>query len=370
MANFSPMIGKIAGIDVQLHWTFILLLLFSLVISLPLFMIFVLLFLFVFLHELAHSITAKNNNIPVQKIILYPLGGGSVIDMDNIDPHLEFRISLAGPLSNFFFGFVLGAIVILMPGGFAKSIMQLLFLLNILLAASNIIPWFPLDGGRILRSYLQRKRSFFTSTEITVKASNVITILFILGTFIFVYLSNGYSLLYKETIVIFDLFIAIFFYGGAQAEMQSAYVRNYTSDLPLSAVTSKNYIMLKPSVKMGSLYNEMLAHHTHLVIFKQGNEFRLVSHLPTVISNKGVGNLIKKDIAYFSSPLPVISYNAKPFQALTKMQIYDSGIIGIVKSGKLIGIIQRQHLESVLSLHISKSSKLSKGQKRQGNEGV
>ncbi len=366
MANFSPTIGKIAGIDVQLHWTFILLLLFSLAISLPLFMIFVLLFLFVFLHELAHSITAKNNNIPVQKIILYPLGGGSVIDMDNINPRLEFRVSLAGPLSNFFFGFVLGAIVIFMPGGFAKSIVQLLFILNILLAASNIIPWFPLDGGRILRSYLQQKRSFFASTEMTVKVSNVITVLFILGTFVFVYLSNGYSLLYKETIIVFDLFIAIFFYGGAQAEMQSAYVRNYTADLPLSTVISKNYITLKPSVKMGGLYDKMLAHHTHLVIFKQGGEFRLVSHLPTVISNKGVSNLIRKNIAYFSSPLPVIPYNSKPFQALNKMQVYETGIIGVVRNGRLIGIIQRQHLESVLSLHISKDGKYYKNPKMHG----
>ena len=97
MAGASPNIGSIYGIPIELHWTFIVMMLLALAISVNLFIIFVLLFVCVFLHELAHSVTAIRNNISVKKIILYPLGGGSMIDMDEVPPKLEFMIAIALP---------------------------------------------------------------------------------------------------------------------------------------------------------------------------------------------------------------------------------------------------------------------------------
>ena len=76
MVNISPYIGSISGIKIQLHWSFVLLLVFSLVLSFYLFAVIVLLFVCVLLHELAHSITSKRNGIGVKKIILLPIGGG------------------------------------------------------------------------------------------------------------------------------------------------------------------------------------------------------------------------------------------------------------------------------------------------------
>ncbi len=80
MAVQSLGIGKIFGIEIELHWTFLLLLLFTLLISTFVFILIVLLFVCVLIHELAHSITSLRNGIKVKKIILLPIGGASIIE--------------------------------------------------------------------------------------------------------------------------------------------------------------------------------------------------------------------------------------------------------------------------------------------------
>ena len=193
MAGASPNIGSIYGVPIELHWTFIVMMLLALAISVNLFIIFVLLFVCVFLHELAHSVTAIRNNISVKKIILYPLGGGSMIDMDEVPPKLEFMIAIAGPVSSFLLAFIFGIAVIFIPAGTIELFVQLLFILNLLLAVFNILPWFPLDGGRVLRSWLEKKRDFLSATKLTVNISNAIIVLFVIGTIAFVAVRPDYA---------------------------------------------------------------------------------------------------------------------------------------------------------------------------------
>ena len=255
MVNISPYIGSISGIKIQLHWSFVLLLVFSLVLSLYLFAVIVLLFICVLLHELAHSITSKRNGIGVKKIILLPIGGASVIDMEEIDPDIEFRISIAGPIASIFIGVALGVAVVLIPGGAVRHLVQLLFLINILLGVFNLLPGFPLDGGRVFRSYEQKKHSFFDATKITVKLSKIVIVLFIVGTVIYAAVEPGYTFAYREFVVFWDILIAIFLYGGAQAEYQTAYVREMAADLRVRDAVSKDFASVKPGTTIGELYN-------------------------------------------------------------------------------------------------------------------
>ncbi len=356
MANSSPYIGSIYGIPVELHWTFILMMLLALVISLNLFLIFLLLFICVFLHELAHSITAIRNGIKVKKIILYPLGGGSIIDLDDVPPRLEFMIAIAGPVSSFLLAFIFGFIVIFIPAGTVELFVQLLFLLNLLLAVFNILPWFPLDGGRVLRSWLEKKRDFLSATRLTVNISNAIIVLFVIGTFVFVGLENGYSLLYKEFIVLWDIFIAAFLYGGAKAELQNAYIKEYTKGLKISSAVSHNYTMLKGKPTIHAIYNAVIKSHTHIVLFKEGNDIYVVSRIPRnlVDASKPI------DIMNFSVKLDSFDSNEQIYNVYSKMQNNELGIAAIMRHGKFIGIAQIQHIESVISLHMAHNKANSK----------
>src|SRR5271170_3744124 len=112
MVDLSPKIGSIGGIDIQLHWTFIMLLIFILFLSFYLFVIWVLLFVCVLIHELVHSITSKRNGIKVKKIVLYPLGGGSIIDFEKVSPEIEFRISIVGPIASLLIAMIVGILTI------------------------------------------------------------------------------------------------------------------------------------------------------------------------------------------------------------------------------------------------------------------
>lgn len=364
MAGASPYIGRVYGIPIELHWTFILMMLFALVLSTYLFLIFVLLFVCVFLHELAHSITARNNGIAVKKIILYPLGGGSVIDMDNILPKIEFRISLAGPVASFLLGFIFGVAVIFTPAGMVKVFIQLLFILNVLLAVFNILPWFPLDGGRVLRSYLiEKKHDFLEATKTTVRASNAIIVLFIIGTLAFVAVESSYSLLYKEFIVLWDVFIAIFLYGGAKAELQNAYIKEYTKGMRVSSAISKNYVMLNKRPSIAEVYEAVVKSHTHIILFKEMGKVYVVSRMP----QNFVGLAPKGDnfdIRSVSAEVPYIDYNAQIYSALSRMQEDNVGIMAVKTGRNIVGILLKQHVETLISLHISHTKGTSKNIKQ------
>ena len=147
MAQGSVRIGRIAGIDIELHWLFILLILFFIYLSPLLGFIWILLFVCVLIHELSHSITALRNGIKVSRIILMPIGGASIINDIGINPEAELNISVAGPLMSFVLGGIFGILVIFTPPGIITYIVQYLFLINILLGVFNILPAFPMDGG-------------------------------------------------------------------------------------------------------------------------------------------------------------------------------------------------------------------------------
>ena len=359
MVELSPSIGKVAGIPVELHWTFILLLIFALVLSWPglyLFIVFVLLFACVFLHELAHSITAKRRNIPVQKIILYPLGGGSIIDMENIKPSLEFRIALAGPATNFFLSGVFGLLVVFLPAGMIKVFIQLLFVLNVLLAVSNIAPAFPLDGGRIFRSYMQKKHSFLDATKITVKATNVVIVILIIFTFVYVAVENQ-SFLYDEMVILWDFFIAAFLYSATRTELQTAFIKTYASNIKVKAALNKHYFLVSKNVSLARLYSLTLKSPTNLIAFKEDDSYKVVYRLSQSILSKAIKGGPYESIDKFSIEVPKISYYDNLPNALDKMETYSTNILAVKKGNKLAGFLFRNHVESIIALHISRKGR-------------
>lgn len=194
MANPSGMsLGRISGIEIEMHWTFLFLvmisLLYSIFFGLFLFIFIVLLFAMVVLHELMHSITALRNGIKVKKIILLPLGGASIIDLDEVKPEVSLRIALAGPLASILLGLFFGLLAVIAPPIslqpfiplMLNQLMQLLFLLNMLLGVFNLVPAFPLDGGRMLKSFLAERMDDLRATKMAVNVSKGILAVIIIG---------------------------------------------------------------------------------------------------------------------------------------------------------------------------------------------
>jgi Zn-dependent protease len=349
MADLSPHLGRIFGIDVELHWSFLLLLVVILLLSLYYFIIWVLLFVFVLLHEIVHSITSMRNGVKVKKIILYPFGGGSIIDFDKVTPAVEFRISIVGPLASLLIAALLGIATIFSPAGLLRVTMQELFLLNLFLGIFNLLPWLPLDGGRALRSYLQNTRDFLDATKIAVNVGNAITILFIAGTVLYAAtLSAPFA--YKEFIVLWDAVIAVFIYGGAQSELQSATIKTEIADLHVKDVISRDYVLINGEITMQKMYSAVLKSHKHIAVFKRGGKIMALSSIPM---ERSVGKTAAETITQWSRELPVIQYDAQLYSAVEKMRTENTGVLAVMKAGKFLGILTAPHVESVIALYIS-----------------
>ena len=197
----SLRIGKIFGIDIYIHisWVVIIVLLtWSLAVGwFPVlyhgfsaitywilgFIAAVLLFVSVLLHELAHSVVARARGLPVKNITLFIFGGVSNIEKEPGSPGIEFQVAVVGPLASLLIGALALALLYLL-GQNTSALAAILFYLgfaNILLGIFNLIPGFPLDGGRVLRSIVWKiNGNLRRATRIVTVVGQIIAYLFIL----------------------------------------------------------------------------------------------------------------------------------------------------------------------------------------------
>lgn len=223
----SLKLGKIAGIGLYLHWTFSLLILFIIFVNYKngqnptqilwsvLFILSV--FVTVFLHELGHALAAKNYNIITKDITLLPIGGLARLDRIPEKPVEELVVAFAGPLVNITLAFITGFFITipsnseqllaeLSKGITADNFFLNFFIVNFWLALFNLIPAFPMDGGRVLRALLSFKLERTVATKIAARIGQFIAVGFILLGF-----------LYNPFLVFIGIFVII----GAQVESDS-----------------------------------------------------------------------------------------------------------------------------------------------------
>jgi Zn-dependent protease/CBS domain-containing protein len=197
-------LGRIFGIEIGLHFTWIviaLLIVFSLaghfretnpqwgdhVVFMTAIATGVLFFAAIIAHELAHSLVAKSRGLPVKSITLFALGGVSQLEKDAEDAKTEFLVAIVGPITSF----VIGAILLALSAAFGGSplttpntpvlaMMVWLGYINVMLALFNLVPGFPLDGGRVLRSIAWwMTKDAARSTRIAARVGQTIAIFFI-----------------------------------------------------------------------------------------------------------------------------------------------------------------------------------------------
>ena len=200
-------IGKIAGIDIDINVSWIIILV-LLTVSLATgwfpqlypgwstatywliaFLSSVLLFVSVLLHELAHSLVARRRGLPVKSITLFIFGGVSNIEREPPSPGIEFQMAVVGPLTSLVIGVICFLLQLPLRGSNSplEGILYYLAVTNILLGVFNLIPGFPLDGGRVLHSIVWRLTGTMRqATRVASLTGQFIAYLFILlGVWIF-----------------------------------------------------------------------------------------------------------------------------------------------------------------------------------------
>ncbi len=280
----SLRLGRIFGIPISVHLTFLLFIVFLGMVyafhggpkaALAGVSFILALFVSVTIHELGHSLVARRFGVKVNGIILLPIGGVSQMDDMPEQPGREFLIAVAGPATSVVLGLVLGIASLLLYGPaatFKTTVTAGLFLpnlarVNLLLAIFNLLPGFPMDGGRIFRAALAHAMPFDRATAIAASVGRVFAIgLGMVGLFFNIWLT----------------FIAVFIYFGASSEANRVKIKTTLHDVPVSRVMAATFQTLSPDDRVSLAVEH--AYHGFQEDF------------PVVADDKVVGVLMKPDI--------------------------------------------------------------------------
>ena len=200
----------------------------------------ILLFVSVLLHELSHSLVAKTQGIGVESITLFFFGGVAAITKEDMKPKSEFLMAIAGPLFSFFFAGVFFLINKLNGNGIVNAITFYLYQLNFILAMFNLLPGYPLDGGRALRAILYAYyKDLKKATKIAASIGRFIAgFLIVLG--IFGMFSGGPGLWF--------ILIGAFLYFIAGMSYEQVVLKEVLEKVPVKELISKKIITLDPEL--------------------------------------------------------------------------------------------------------------------------
>jgi Zn-dependent protease len=171
-------------------------------------------FVCVVLHEFGHSLQVRRYGIAVRDIILLPIGGMARAERIPDDPKQEIVVAISGPLVNFALALILFAVLMIRrePLTLENDLVVNLLFINIALGTFNLIPAFPMDGGRILRGLLATKMDYLRATRLAKNVGQIVAVLFVIIGFV-------------DTSFIMLPLIAVFIFFGAMTEEKMVRVK-------------------------------------------------------------------------------------------------------------------------------------------------
>jgi len=357
------LIGKVFGIEVELHPTFVWLIsglaLFLLVFDtanlVPSLMMLTFLFVSVFVHELCHSLVAMSKHYKVQRIVLMPIGGVSIADEMPEKPIDEFLVAIAGPMFNFLVVFGILFLVAAVPGlpwphalfnanvqpeaveeaMLAFPLFALMWV-NLMLGVFNLfIPALPMDGGRVLRAILSAVVGHAKATVWASKISQVFAILMgVLGFF------GGNFML---------AIIAVFIYLGAGYERDLAVVKATMRGVDYSAAIEKKFIAVDESLPLNKVMEAMMAKNLDLVLVRRdtGLGFLSADRLMALDKEKRFSSLTAGQAA---APVPLFVEGTPAEKLMGWFATKGTPVIGLSRKGTLLGVVTQESLDRLYQL--------------------
>lgn len=348
-SGWAFQIARVSGIPIRIHFTFLFILLYVVVSSprnaLVSSLLLVLgIFLCVILHELGHALVAKHFGVQTRDITLYPIGGVALLQGRQPKPREEFWIALAGPLVNVVIAIVLGIWLWTRSHGLPhiswnvspSDLLGALFTANVILPVFNMIPAFPMDGGRVLRALLAMHMSEARATRIAGAVGQMLAI------------GIGFMGVVTGNLVL--MIIAFFVYLGAGQEVNATVGRSMVSGHAMQD-----------------------AMQTQFTTMQSGNSLEAASHLllegaqqdfPMVLGDEVLGILTRDALirglaidgpsAYVSGHMIRDFKRAGPEEplegALESFSGGDAAPILILEGDRLVGMVTRDNFGEFLML--------------------
>ena len=303
----------------------------------------------VLLHELSHSVVARRSGLGITGITLFLFGGVSKMSDEPESPGVEFRIAIAGPLTSVALAFVFLGIAHLVrpaPGGdVLNTVFTWLGWINGILAVFNLLPGFPLDGGRVLRAGLWRAMaSLAEATRIASTFGHALGLLMIVGGVMLFALGAGFSGLWLA-------FIGWFLIQAAQSSYQQVVLRQAISGVPVGTVMTGDVNWVPAEIPLDQIVNDYVMRHNHpaFPVFDGDRLIGLlclgdIRHVP----QERWGQVTAREATPPLSQANTISPQADAWEALVRMSAESCGRLLVVEDGMLRGIISRTDINRLM----------------------
>ncbi|TIX59955.1 MAG: site-2 protease family protein [Mesorhizobium sp.] len=369
--GWSLNLGTIAGTTVRVHFTFLLLLVWIWLTHYRIggtpaawegvaFIIAV--FACVVLHEFGHIAAARYFGIGTPDITLFPIGGVARLERMPEEPGQEFVIAVAGPLVNV----AIAALIFALLGGSAgveqmagiedprMNFLARLAGVNVFLVLFNMIPAFPMDGGRILRAALAARLSWSRATQIAATIGQGLAFVF------------GFVGLFYNPLLIF---IGIFVYLAAAAEAQNAQIREVATSVLVGDVMITEFARLERSATLDEAIEMLLAttQHDFPVTDTAGHLKGLVTRNDMIrtLKEKGPAEPVASAMR---SDIPKIHYRKSLEESLRLMQQADVPAVAVVDSSdRLVGLMTHETIGEMLMVRSAVSDAFRFGRLRGSN---
>ena len=359
--NGSIRLVKIAGIPVRVHWSFVLIffwvgynawkdhLSFTGFLHMQLYVL--ILFACVVMHEYGHALMARRFGNQTQDILLTPIGGIARLHGISEKPIQEFWIAIAGPLVKV----VIAALILIgllasghfklsqmMDGeggeSFLSDLFPLLFISNIVLCVFNLIPAFPMDGGRVLRALLAMKWSRYQATRIAARIGQVIATL----GFLYAVSQNQWMLCLVSTFIFFT----------AGSELKQVEWESVLNDKKAHDLVNPKYDKVQANEQMSEVMSMTFKGINKNYLVFQGDE--LIGYLP----HHSILYALKNKLAEY----PVSAFTKKEYQVVEgsenmrgiyqSMQVNAIPIMPVIKDGQIIGTIEDAQIKKYVDLNL------------------
>ncbi len=341
-------IARVAGINIFVHWTFSILLAWIVIAYLwsgstwlaaaEGVALIIAIFGCVVLHELGHALTAQRFNIQTRDITLLPIGGLARLERIPEEPHKELLIALAGPAVNVVIAALLFAVIgltygltAMMPDKFiGGNFIVNLMVVNVVLVVFNMLPAFPMDGGRVLRALLGYWTDHARATSIAASVGQGMAILF--------------GLLGLATFNPFLLFIALFVYLGAEAENRMAQMKLILAGIPVWAAMMTRYKTLSPDDSLEAAADELLAGtQRDFPVMEDGTLIGMLRQMSIVQGIRG-GGLNQPIRELIDTDFSSVEENERLDRVVPELQRAGVDATPVMHNGNLVGLLSTENI--------------------------
>jgi Zn-dependent protease len=344
--GWSIPIFRIAGIQLRIHITFLLLIAWVAFVyyaqggspaAVGGILFILLLFACVVLHEFGHALAGKAFGISTPDITLLPIGGVARLERLPEEPVQELIIAAAGPAVTavIALGAFIGGGSWAYPPTIMTSIPDVLFTINVVLLLFNLLPAFPMDGGRVLRALLATRMSYARATQVAATIGQG-----------FAFVFGFFGLLFNP----FLIFIALFVYIGASQEAALAQMKDVSRRFPVSSAMVREFRTLSEDASLQEAVDALLAtsQHDFPVVDDTGNVTGLLTRQDLIAALRKnepalrVGDVMRRDV-------PTVTTGTRFEDAFRIMQECNCPAVPVLdRMKRLVGLLTPENVTELM----------------------